>query len=155
MCNTNSSKCCCRSCGINIIETPSWLLVPFPIIGQLKKILKDYYDRMYICEEQKWDLEREVRKRDWEVQNIQTSGTMWIVLFIIIMLEIMFIIRNYIPHIHVLRLWILLLYVLFLSFCVICVGVCCFLFVSPHLLISKWHKKIWTVRKLLYFYTVD
>lgn len=23
---------------------------------------------MYICEEQKWDLEREVRKRDWEVQ---------------------------------------------------------------------------------------
>jgi hypothetical protein len=44
-----------------------WLLVPFPILGQLKKIVKDYYDRMYICEEQKWDLEREVRKRDWEV----------------------------------------------------------------------------------------
>lgn len=24
---------------------------------------------MYVCEEQKWDLEREVRKRDWEVQQ--------------------------------------------------------------------------------------
>lgn len=41
----------------------------FPIVGLLKKICKDYYDRMYICEEQKWDLEREVRKRDFEVPN--------------------------------------------------------------------------------------
>lgn len=39
----------------------------FRFIDQLKKIIKAYYDRMYICEEQKWDLEREVRKRDYEV----------------------------------------------------------------------------------------
>ena len=29
-----------------------------------------YYDRVYLCEGQKWDLEREVRKRDYEVQEI-------------------------------------------------------------------------------------
>lgn len=28
-----------------------------------------YYDRVYLCEGQKWDLEREVRKRDYEVQE--------------------------------------------------------------------------------------
>lgn len=53
-------------------------MVPFPIIATLKRILKEYYDRMYICEEQKWDLEREVRKRDWEVQ--QLSDTLFFVL---------------------------------------------------------------------------
>uniref|UniRef100_A0A1Y1MRV3 Troponin I n=1 Tax=Photinus pyralis TaxID=7054 RepID=A0A1Y1MRV3_PHOPY len=39
----------------------------------LKRILKDYYDRMYICEEQKWDLEREVRKRDWEINDLNSQ----------------------------------------------------------------------------------
>ena len=39
----------------------------------IKRILKEYYDRMYICEEQKWDLEREVRKRDWEVQQLSDT----------------------------------------------------------------------------------
>lgn len=34
---------------------------------QLKDICKEYYERMYLCEGQKWDLEHEVRKRDWEV----------------------------------------------------------------------------------------
>ncbi len=33
----------------------------------LKKYCKEYYDRMYLCENQKWDLEYEVKKRDWEV----------------------------------------------------------------------------------------
>jgi hypothetical protein len=33
----------------------------------MKDICKDYYNRMYLCEDQKWDLEHEVRKRDWEV----------------------------------------------------------------------------------------
>lgn len=34
---------------------------------QLKDICKEYFERMYLCEGQKWDLEHEVRKRDWEV----------------------------------------------------------------------------------------
>lgn len=33
----------------------------------MKAVCKEYYDRMYICEGQKWDLEFEVRKRDFEV----------------------------------------------------------------------------------------
>lgn len=33
----------------------------------LKNIIQEYYDRMYLCEGQKWDLEHEVRKRDYEV----------------------------------------------------------------------------------------
>ncbi|KAJ3658152.1 hypothetical protein Zmor_009910 [Zophobas morio] len=28
---------------------------------------------MYICEEQKWDLEREVRKRDWEIADLNSQ----------------------------------------------------------------------------------
>lgn len=37
------------------------------LTAQLKDICKEYYERMYLCEGQKWDLEHEVRKRDWEV----------------------------------------------------------------------------------------
>jgi hypothetical protein len=37
------------------------------LTDQLKDICKEYYERMYLCEGQKWDLEHEVRKRDWEV----------------------------------------------------------------------------------------
>lgn len=33
----------------------------------MKDICKEYFERMYLCEGQKWDLEHEVRKRDWEV----------------------------------------------------------------------------------------
>lgn len=36
--------------------------------AQLQKICQEYYDRMYTCEGHKWDLEYEVRKKDWEVQ---------------------------------------------------------------------------------------
>lgn len=40
--------------------------------GELQEICEEYYERMYICEGQKWDLEYEVRKKDWEVlQQIQ------------------------------------------------------------------------------------
>jgi hypothetical protein len=39
----------------------------FILLDQLKKIIQEYYDRVYVCEGQKWDLEHEVRKRDWEV----------------------------------------------------------------------------------------
>ena len=39
----------------------------FILTDQLKDINKEYYERMYLCEGQKWDLEHEVRKRDWEV----------------------------------------------------------------------------------------
>ena len=38
-------------------------------VVELKKICQMYYDRVYLCEGQKWDLEREVRKRDYEVQE--------------------------------------------------------------------------------------
>lgn len=37
------------------------------LTDQLKDICKEYFERMYLCEGQKWDLEHEVRKRDWEV----------------------------------------------------------------------------------------
>lgn len=33
----------------------------------MQEICEEYYERMYICEGQKWDLEYEVRKKDWEV----------------------------------------------------------------------------------------
>lgn len=39
----------------------------FHVLDVLKKIVKEYFDRVYTCEGQKWDLEYEVRKRDWEV----------------------------------------------------------------------------------------
>lgn len=38
-------------------------------VDDLKEICQMYYDRVYLCEGQKWDLEREVRKRDYEVQE--------------------------------------------------------------------------------------
>lgn len=37
------------------------------LIDLLKKICQAYHERVYVCEGQKWDLEREVRKRDYEV----------------------------------------------------------------------------------------
>lgn len=40
---------------------------------QLKDICKEYYDRMYLCEGQKWDLEHEVRKRDWEISDLNAQ----------------------------------------------------------------------------------
>lgn len=33
----------------------------------MQEIVLDYFDRMYENESHKWDLEYEVRKRDWEV----------------------------------------------------------------------------------------
>jgi len=38
-------------------------------VVELQKICQMYHDRVYLCEGQKWDLEREVRKRDFEVQE--------------------------------------------------------------------------------------
>ncbi|XP_035913610.1 troponin I isoform X1 [Anopheles stephensi] len=40
---------------------------------QLKDIVKEYYSRMYTCEGQKWDLEYEVRKRDWEISDLNAQ----------------------------------------------------------------------------------
>ena len=37
------------------------------ILDQLKQICKEYFDRMYMCESQKYDMEFEVRKRGFEV----------------------------------------------------------------------------------------
>jgi len=34
---------------------------------ELKAIVKSYFDRMLLCEGQKWDLEHEVRKKEYEV----------------------------------------------------------------------------------------
>uniref|UniRef100_A0A1Q3FVI0 Troponin I n=1 Tax=Culex tarsalis TaxID=7177 RepID=A0A1Q3FVI0_CULTA len=39
----------------------------------LKDIVKEYYNRMYTCEGQKWDLEYEVRKRDWEISDLNAQ----------------------------------------------------------------------------------
>lgn len=36
-------------------------------LAQLKQICKDYFDRMYQCESQKYDMEYECRKREFEV----------------------------------------------------------------------------------------
>lgn len=41
------------------------------ITDELKEYCQEYFDRMYLCEGQKWDLEYEVRKRDWEVLQIE------------------------------------------------------------------------------------
>ncbi|XP_021941851.1 troponin I isoform X10 [Zootermopsis nevadensis] len=38
----------------------------------LKNIIKEYYDRVLMCEGQKWDLELEVRKRDWEISDLNS-----------------------------------------------------------------------------------
>ncbi|XP_032677880.1 troponin I isoform X10 [Odontomachus brunneus] len=40
---------------------------------ELKKICQMYYDRVYLCEGQKWDLEREVRKRDYEIADLNSQ----------------------------------------------------------------------------------
>lgn len=40
---------------------------------QLKDICKEYFERMYLCEGQKWDLEHEVRKRDWEISDLNAQ----------------------------------------------------------------------------------
>ena len=39
------------------------------ILDQLKQICKEYFDRMYTCESQKYDMEFEVRKRGFEVRK--------------------------------------------------------------------------------------
>ncbi|XP_015603503.1 troponin I isoform X6 [Cephus cinctus] len=41
--------------------------------AELKRICQMYYDRVYICEGQKWDLEREVRKRDYEIADLNSQ----------------------------------------------------------------------------------
>lgn len=38
-----------------------------PPLDDLKEICTEYFDRMYLCEGQKWDLEFEVAKREYEV----------------------------------------------------------------------------------------
>merc|ERR1712002_150920 len=42
---------------------------------QLKAICKEYHERLFLCESQKWDLEYEVRRRDYEINelNIQVN----------------------------------------------------------------------------------
>merc|ERR1712137_876481 len=36
----------------------------------LKQICKDYHDRVYMCESQKYDMEFEVRKKDYEINEL-------------------------------------------------------------------------------------
>merc|ERR1712080_621425 len=40
---------------------------------QPKQICKEYFDRMYLCESQKYDMEFEVRKRDFEINELNTA----------------------------------------------------------------------------------
>jgi len=37
---------------------------------QIKDVLKQYRDRLVLCESQKWDLEYEVKKRDYEINEL-------------------------------------------------------------------------------------
>jgi len=41
----------------------------------LKAICKEYHERLFLCESQKWDLEYDVRRRDYEINelNIQVN----------------------------------------------------------------------------------
>merc|ERR1712001_585525 len=41
----------------------------------LKSVCKEYHERLFLCESQKWDLEYEVRRRDYEINelNIQVN----------------------------------------------------------------------------------
>ncbi|XP_046978282.1 troponin I isoform X8 [Vanessa cardui] len=41
--------------------------------AMLKRIIQEYYDRLYVCEGQKWDLEHEVRKRDYEISDLNSQ----------------------------------------------------------------------------------
>ncbi|XP_049858914.1 troponin I isoform X10 [Schistocerca gregaria] len=41
--------------------------------AQLKAIVKEYYDRVYLCEGQKWDLEREIRSKDYEISDLNSQ----------------------------------------------------------------------------------
>ena len=43
------------------------IYILFCVLDQLKQICKEYFDRMYTCESQKYDMEFEVRKRGFEV----------------------------------------------------------------------------------------
>merc|ERR1712001_358569 len=40
---------------------------------QLKQICKEYFDRMYACESQKYDMEFEVRKRGFEINELNIA----------------------------------------------------------------------------------
>ncbi|XP_012227238.2 troponin I isoform X1 [Linepithema humile] len=40
---------------------------------ELKQICHMYHERVYLCEGQKWDLEREVRKRDYEISDLNSQ----------------------------------------------------------------------------------
>merc|ERR1712209_55341 len=40
---------------------------------QLKQICKEYFDRMYMCESQKYDMEFEVRKRGFEINELSIA----------------------------------------------------------------------------------
>ncbi|XP_022187632.1 troponin I isoform X12 [Nilaparvata lugens] len=39
----------------------------------LREIVEEYFQRMYQCESQKWDLEYEVRKRDYEIADLNSQ----------------------------------------------------------------------------------
>ncbi|KAL5276821.1 TNNI1 family protein [Megaselia abdita] len=41
--------------------------------GELQEICEEYFERMYLCEGQKWDLEYEVRKKDWEISDLNAQ----------------------------------------------------------------------------------
>merc|ERR1712154_745624 len=40
---------------------------------KLKQICKEYFDRMYMCESQKYDMEFEVRKRGFEINELNIA----------------------------------------------------------------------------------
>ncbi|MPC24098.1 Troponin I [Portunus trituberculatus] len=47
---------------------PCRTLTRHSVVDKLREICKAYHERLFLCESQKWDLEYEVRRRDYEVQ---------------------------------------------------------------------------------------
>ena len=53
---------------LSLFKEKKYIFKPL-LLEQLKQICKEYFDRMYMCESEKYDMEFEVRKRDFEVSD--------------------------------------------------------------------------------------
>lgn len=69
------------SCDISKLRLS---LIRFFILDELKEFVRQYFDRVLMCEGQKWDLEHEVKKRDYEVIvlfNLNSQTKHYLLLF--------------------------------------------------------------------------
>ena len=56
-----------------LLSTKHQQLRNLTILEDLQRICEDYFDRMYECESQKYDMEFECRKKDYEVDASQSQ----------------------------------------------------------------------------------